>query len=597
MERIENLLYSEKLNLALREVEKLGNTIDLMEKERIQIQILKSLILTEMGSFDQGLKIAEEALEESKKKDLFYAIDAIISIATTFFQLDELSECLKLIQKGERLCNKIDSELKTEKEAALKYLKGKVYRRTGEFDLAIELFENSVAVYQELGNLHEVAKHFNVMGIIYNVKGDTNQAKNLIMSSLRIFEKIGDKSAVAKSLTNLGLIHWKKGELDEALNNFYSSLTINKDLGNKLIAAAALLNIGLIYWNRGELDIAINFYENSFALFEVLNNRSRMGYCLNNIGIVNQFKGELKDALECYQKSLEIHEELGEKQRIAGCLNNIGEIHNLEGRFDLAAEYFKQSLILWEETGNKIDKCETLFNLVLVAIDRNSIGQANLYLKILQELNDNENNKYISQKYNLSEALVLKESSRVVDQARAQLLFQQVSQEVMISLENKVTADLNLCELLLREYKISENKEVLEEVNEVILKLRGIAEEQNSYIWLSKSYWLQSRMALLELDLEQAQKLLVQAKEIAGSKGLQRIADMISYEHTSLIDQIKTWQKLVEHEPPMNDIIDLTQIEQLMESMIRDKLLREEEEVLEYASKAKALVKRLEEEL
>ena len=103
-------------------------------------------------------------------------------------------------------------------------------------------------------------------------------------------------------------------------------------------------------------------------------------------------------------------------------------------------------------------------------------------------------------------------------------------------------------------------------------------------------------MALLELDLEQAQALLIQAKSIAETKGLQRIANMISGEHFSLMEEIKTWQKLAKQKPPMNEIVELTQLEELLDGMIYNKLQREEQEILDYAARAQVLVKMLEKE-
>ncbi len=594
LKRVEKLIYMDQLEDALLEVKHLGNKGELKVSEKIQIQLLKSHILTKLGEYDNGLKLAEQAFQECKQLEKnILLIDAIISIATVHFGLNELDKGLDIISNGEKLLstiiNKQEEEI-MEREAALKYLKSLFHSLKGDLDLAIELLQDSLSNIQKSGNLYVIADYHNNMGIFHASKGEFDQALKYLQYSLKLFEELGLKSYIVKSLNNIGMIYWEKGNLNRALENYRIGLSISNELRNKQLIAAISLNIGLIYWNMGELDSALDYYQKSLVLIKELGNKSFLASCLNNIGIIFQFKGELDHALEFYQKSLFLEEELGRKMEIALRFNNIGEVHQTKGFLEEATKYYKKSLALFEEIGNNVNACLALFNLVLVAIDRGIIEHAQPYLEKLQEMDSKEKNKHINQKFRLAKALVLKESDRVVTIAEAQKLFQQVAQEEMISLEHNVQANLNLCELLLQELRTTGNEEVLFELNEVLSQLLHVAEEQNSYIWLAKTYWLQSKIALLEFDLKQSQELLTQAEMIAYEKGLKKLSTKISSERDILLSQFNKWEKVLEQKPSVSEIIELTQIEEMVERMIQKKLDSEEEEIMQYAVASRRLV-------
>ncbi len=594
LKRAKQLIFMDKLDEALQEVKTIGIHVELSKVERIQVQILRSLIYDQTGNYDKSLELVDQAYQECQRLDNpILEIDAIISLASAKFRIDEFSESLDLINSGEKLLRTLETEEKKEiidRKAALKYVKGKIHRKKGNLDLALKFLHDSLSIKQNTKNLYEIADYHNILGIIHSSKGELDQALNYLQYSLKMFEELGIKSSIVKSLNNIGMIYWQKGELDQALDNFKVSLTISKDLENNQYIAHISLNIGLIYWNMGDLSDALDFYQKSLALSEKIENKGLCALCLNNMGILYQFKGELDQALEFYQKSLVLHEEQGKKQELALCFNNIGEIYHIKGFFDTASDYYKKSLILNEEISNDIFTSLTLSNLVSIAIDQGSTEHAQSYLQKLQEIDSKEENKHISQKFRLTKAMVLKESDRVVNIAEAQKLFEEVAHEEIISLEHNVTANLNLCELLLQELRATGNEEILMELKEVLSRLQNVAEGQNSYIWLAKTYWLHSKIALLEFDIKRSQELLTQAEIIANEKGFKKLLNKILSERDILLIQFKKWENVLEQKPSVSEIIELTQIEEMVERMIQKKLDSSDEEVMQYAVESRRLV-------
>jgi hypothetical protein len=201
-------------------------------------------------------------------------------------------------------------------------------------------------------------------------------------------------------------------------------------------------------------------------------------------------------------------------------------------------------------------------------MERGSAEIASDYLRKLKTIREKEENKIISQRYHLSEDLLLKDSDRIVEKARAQEIFKQVAEEPVVALELTTFASLNLCELLLLELKTFGNEKILRELKTIYQMLLDIAGLQKSYSLLAETYLLQSKLALLELDVKQAQKHLSEAEQIAGDKGLRRLAVKVSNEHDSLLDQSSKWNDLAKRNASIAERLELAQLEDTMAKMI-----------------------------
>ena len=248
--------------------------------------------------------------------------------------------------------------------------------------------------------------------------------------------------------------------------------------------------------------------------------------------------------------------------------------------------YLDQSLVLYEEIGNKQSTSETLFHLISVTIDMASLDRARQYLQRLQQLNEQEDDIWINQFYRVAEALVLKTSSRARHRGKAEELLEQVAQEEVVSHELTIVALLNLCDLLLAELRTSNDPELLEEVIIHVSRLREIANQQGSHWVLAETYVLESKLALVELDVQRARWCLGKAQILAEKRGLQRLAMQISTEYDTLLDQLSQWEDLITRNVPLAERAELAHLEEQVVRMIRKrvaeipKLLEEEPELL-----------------
>lgn len=538
----------------------------------MQYKLFKSRIHTAKGDHSKGLQLAVEAFEESQKiNNPLILLDALFFKATALLELGKLDKCLKTVQNGENLLSTIQGNegVLADREAALKYITGKAYRRKGDLDLANDFLQACLSIRQASGSAPETADPLNDIGIIHAIKGEFESALDYLERSLAIFEELGNKHSIVKLRNNIGRIYSQVGKLDLALENFQGSLEVSKELGNKRLTAALLLNIGLTNWNKGELESALEFYQRSLALYEELESKNEMANCLNNIGLLYATKGELTKVLEIYQKSLTLRKELGDKQGIATSLNNIGQVYRIMEDFETSLTYFEKSLELFEEIGNDVDTSTAIYNLILVTMRARTIADIQPLLQRLEEMNAKKENKLISQCYRLSKATVLAMSTRIKDKARAQEMLEEISEEEIIQHDKIMDAMLQLTELLLFELKVTGDPIILDEINALTRRLVYIAQDQNNFFLLAETYMLQSKTALLELDVKRAQQLLNQAQLLAEGKGLPKLAMRISGEYDSLLDQMKKWDDYVDRDASMSERLELARLEDMVVRMIR----------------------------
>ncbi|MFW9917595.1 MAG: hypothetical protein ACFFGZ_18490, partial [Candidatus Thorarchaeota archaeon] len=233
-----------------------------------------------------------------------------------------------------------------------------------------------------------------------------------------------------------------------------------------------------------------------------------------------------------------------------------------------ALEHHKQSLRLRREIGNKQQIAMSLFELISVAVCSESLDMARDYLKHLQQINEQEERKIISQQYRVGSALILKTSTKPRERGKAEALLEQVADEKVVHYKLTVTALLNLCELLLAGLRQEDDHDAFVQVQTIIARLSEIAEEQNSQRMIAEAYLLKSKLALLELDVQGARLFLTKAQRIAEKWGMVTLAMKISKEHDLLLKQLDQWEEVIHRNASLRERIVLSQLDEIVGGLL-----------------------------
>ena len=231
---------------------------------------------------------------------------------------------------------------------------GWTYYETGDYDKAMDIYENSLKQAKVLGDKKGIATSLGGIGIVYLYKGDSDKSLEYLTKSLKILEELEDQSGIGQTFGYIGSIYAVKGDLDTALDYYERSLAIKEELGNKRGMGNSLNGIGNVHKNKGDYDKALDFYDKSIKIKEEIGNKDGISKSLHNIGGIHHKKGNYDKALDYHIQSLEIEEELGDKYSMGASLKHIGKIWVDKGDYDKSLGYFIRSLKLFEEIGHKV---------------------------------------------------------------------------------------------------------------------------------------------------------------------------------------------------------------------------------------------------
>jgi len=575
--RAELLLKERKYKEALSFLSKITARKELSIENRLTCMLLESRIKIKLGELKNALALTDKVLKvATKEENSIQALESLALKAEIAWRSGEFDMGFRAVEEGEKLLGSMQSEQADEKARELMRRKaellcsgGVLHWYKGSLDRAIEYHELSLEIMEELGDLHGTANVYNNLGLVCWAKGDLARAIECYLRSLLISEEIGDRRNMAASLNNLGNVYSMKGKLDEALEFYQRGLAIKEELGLKRDIGSSLTNIGSVYRLKGELELALNYYQRGLAMSEKLDDKPNIALAILNSGDIHMVRGELNLAMEHFQRALELYRELGLKQMVALSLGNIADVYWKKGNVEQALGHYQQSLKIHEEMNNAPYVSVDLLNLLWIAVEKEDSSSAEQYLNKLEQINERTENKVVNQRYRVAKALWLKSSKRARREIEAVKILEEVIKEEVGDYTLAVTAMIHLCDLLLDELKDTGEEDIFEEIKELTNQLLEIAKRQSSHSLLAQTYLLQSKLALIDLDMGQARKLLRQAQSIAEEKGLVRLARAVTQEHDSLQSQLKKWDSLIQQEPTKKEMIDLTHIDVILEQMIQ----------------------------
>lgn len=217
---------------------------------------------------------------------------------------------------------------------------------------AEEFLEENDAGDRPVGGLVQ-AKALVGMGQLAFGKGDLARAVELFEESLALYRESGDEDGVAIVLVQLGQIARTRGEHSRAVALSDEGLALSRKLGDHMGAAIALNTLGCVERERGDAESAIARHKESLALFVDLGHDRGVAYTLTNLGLAALGRGEFERALALHEESLALYERLGDKTGIALVLLNLGDAARVHGNHGRARALYDDALALYRELGNE----------------------------------------------------------------------------------------------------------------------------------------------------------------------------------------------------------------------------------------------------
>jgi len=200
----------------------------------------------------------------------------------------------------------------------------------------------------------------NAAGILNGCQGEHERARAWFEESLALFRELGYQESIAYSLLNLGGVAYHQREYERARALFGESLTLAQELGDQGGIAYSLLNLGRLATSQGKYKRARELFQEGLTLFRELRHQRGIAYSLLNLGDVAYYQREYEQARVWLGKSLTLAQELGHQGGIAYALLNLGRLATGQGEYERAGELLQEGLTLARRIGAQWEVAEGL---------------------------------------------------------------------------------------------------------------------------------------------------------------------------------------------------------------------------------------------
>jgi tetratricopeptide (TPR) repeat protein len=162
----------------------------------------------------------------------------------------------------------------------------------GDYDEAVRLGEECLALRHELGEKGGIAGALYELGAILHMRGDHTQAERLFAKSLALAREAGDPKRIALALNTLGVSARNRGEPGRAVLLYEESLALARKMEDMWHTATTLVNLGNAYLDQGALDEAVVWYRECLPLTLDLQSPQQTALCLQGMASVAVARGD-----------------------------------------------------------------------------------------------------------------------------------------------------------------------------------------------------------------------------------------------------------------------------------------------------------------
>jgi signal transduction histidine kinase len=253
-------------------------------------------------------------------------------------------------------------------------------------DSAIRLADQLFNFSRERNNHRGLGISYYLKGKAFYIIGVEALALDFFQQSLKLNEEIENSEGVANCLNSLGLIYHYQGNMERALEYFNDCARIREDIQDLEGMANVLLNMGTAYHAKGDSANGMDYWNQSLRLSTEIDDKAGMARSLGNIGISHE-RANKEKSLYYYSRSLKLFEELGNDLGILNNLLNIGRLHRIHKDYTKALEFCIEAVELAKDRNilpEQREGCECLYSTYK---ELGKEGLALQYLEKISELN------------------------------------------------------------------------------------------------------------------------------------------------------------------------------------------------------------------
>ncbi len=258
----------------------------------------------------------------------------------------------------------------------------------GNYNNALEYFNNSLTIRINLKDSAGIASLHNKIGIVYQKKGHLKKSLESAIQALNIYEKLNASLWVGYCLNNIAIINYNLGNLETSLEYHKKALELRIIQNDKYGEAGSYSNMANVYLELGDTTQAIINYNNALEISRELNHKEPISVILANLGSVYMYKTDYGKALPFLAESLKLRMELGDKKAISSSLIKLGTVYSNTGDYIKSSTHLYKGMILAREIGILEEELQAYLELSKLYETLNQYDSSFKYLELYTILSD-----------------------------------------------------------------------------------------------------------------------------------------------------------------------------------------------------------------
>jgi tetratricopeptide (TPR) repeat protein len=222
----------------------------------------------------------------------------------------------------------------------------------------------------------ERARVSQFVGALATSQGDYPAAAHFLEQSLALYEDLGDQTGIAASLNALAVTARDRGDYSSAQSNFERSLACWRVLSDRLAIARCLHNLANVIKVRGDYPRARWALREAAEIFEELGDRSGAAWSINQQGDIERAQGDMAAARRLYQLALLAFREAGDPWGSARSLTDLGYIDCEQGDHVSAHAAFREALEIFASLEHRRGMARALEGSACLALARGQAARA-----------------------------------------------------------------------------------------------------------------------------------------------------------------------------------------------------------------------------
>jgi predicted ATPase/DNA-binding XRE family transcriptional regulator len=218
-----------------------------------------------------------------------------------------------------------------------------------------------------------------VTGMLSTAQGDYDRAVTLYEESLALYQSLGYKKGTSGPLRELGVVAYRQGDYDRAVRLNEQALAITREFGGRFGTALILCNLADAARAQGDLRRARALLEENLTALRGEEQRARIANALANtlarLGSIECELGEDARASKLYKESLEVVWRFGFGFEGVACLEGLARVAAMQGRPERAARLLGTAAARREEMSTSLSPISRADHGHAVEAAREALGE------------------------------------------------------------------------------------------------------------------------------------------------------------------------------------------------------------------------------